>query len=133
MSTIERTLGAVADLLNGMEHDRRSLAGRLGIELAAADRYLRALSKMSGMKVIRRGRRKFLIYVAPPPLWVVPPFLAGVHPATLARWKERDWLRYYDKHRGPERARGKGPGQPPPKPGAPRTTSRRKSGTPSRG
>lgn len=57
MSVIDHTLTLVSDLLDGREHDRHSIAGRVGVKLAAADRYIRHIKKkVRGIQAIRRGR-----------------------------------------------------------------------------
>jgi hypothetical protein len=68
MSVIAHTLTIVNDLLDGREHDRHSIAERIGVELAAADRYIRKFMKMKihGVKIMRRGRLPVLKFVGRP-------------------------------------------------------------------
>ncbi len=55
---LNRTVLLVADLLSGKAHDRQSAAERLGIQPVAADRQLRAIEKLPGVKAIKEGRRR---------------------------------------------------------------------------
>jgi predicted DNA-binding transcriptional regulator YafY len=59
-SRLNRTVQLIEDLLQGKEHDRRSAAERLGLELAAADRQLAAVARLQGVVVERRGRTRIL-------------------------------------------------------------------------
>lgn len=55
-SRLNRTVQLIEDLLQGKEHDRRSVATKLGLKLAAADRQLVAISRLRGVVSERRGR-----------------------------------------------------------------------------
>ena len=57
-SRLNRTVQLIGDLLQGKEHDRRSVATRLGLELAAADRQLAAIEGLPGVVSERRGRTR---------------------------------------------------------------------------
>jgi hypothetical protein len=60
-----RTIKLVNDLLVGWVHDRESVSKSIGVELAAADRYMLELAQMQGVRVDRRGRKKYLSYRSP--------------------------------------------------------------------
>lgn len=54
---VQRTCAILADLMAGRTHDRRSLAAVHGVELAAADRYIKHLATVPGVESVRTGRR----------------------------------------------------------------------------
>jgi hypothetical protein len=53
---IRRTCSILAELMGGMIHDRRSLVKAHGVELAAADRYIRELLQVPGVGSHREGK-----------------------------------------------------------------------------
>ncbi|MFE8603933.1 WYL domain-containing protein [Archangium violaceum] len=55
---LNRTVQLIADLMAGEIHDRNSAAERLGIQPAAADRQLRAIERLPGVKKVKKGRRR---------------------------------------------------------------------------
>src|SRR6478735_6562759 len=56
-SSVARHLLLAADLINGKEHDRRTLAARLGVQPAMADRLLNAaLKHLPGVTERREGK-----------------------------------------------------------------------------
>lgn len=62
-NTLKRPLLLVADLLSGKNHDRRSVAMRLGVKPPAADRQLTAILKhLPGAKVERRGKKRVVVF-----------------------------------------------------------------------
>jgi hypothetical protein len=55
---VQRTCAILADLMAGRTHDRQSIAEAHGVELAAADRYIRHLASMvPGVEEKRDGRK----------------------------------------------------------------------------
>jgi hypothetical protein len=57
MGTIETTCAILGGLLRGATHDRRSLAHVHGMTVASADRYIRHLSTVPGVVIVKKGRR----------------------------------------------------------------------------
>ena len=57
---LNRTVQLIADLMAGKTHDRNSVAKKLGIQPAAADRQLKAIERLPGVKVVKEGRRRTL-------------------------------------------------------------------------
>lgn len=55
---LNRTVQLIADLMAGKSHDRNSAAEKLGIQPAAADRQLKAIERLPGVKVGKEGRRR---------------------------------------------------------------------------
>jgi predicted DNA-binding transcriptional regulator YafY len=55
---LNRTVQLIADLIAGKTHDRNSVAEKLGIQPAAADRQLKAIERLPGVKVVKEGRRR---------------------------------------------------------------------------
>jgi len=58
--TIGKTCAILADVLAGRELDRHDLAARHGVRVAAADRYIAAMSSVPGVETTRKGRRLIL-------------------------------------------------------------------------
>jgi hypothetical protein len=58
LTRLTRIVELIEDLLQGKEHDRRSVAARLGLKLAAADRQLAAVAGLRGVVSERRGRNR---------------------------------------------------------------------------
>jgi predicted DNA-binding transcriptional regulator YafY len=54
---ISKTSEVISDLIRGKIHDRNTIANRLGIAVAAADRYIRHLQGVPGVVPDRQGRR----------------------------------------------------------------------------
>lgn len=57
---VQRTCAILAELIGGREHDRQSIAAMHGVELAAADRYIKHLLSIPGVGSMRRKRRLFI-------------------------------------------------------------------------
>src|SRR5688572_19586437 len=57
---LKRFTLVVRDLLQGKEHDRRSIAKAATVTLATADRYLEVLRTLPGIKTSRHKRRVFV-------------------------------------------------------------------------
>jgi hypothetical protein len=55
--TVDKTCAMVASLIRGAVHDRQTLAETFDVEVAAADRYIRSLSRVPGVTHVRHGRR----------------------------------------------------------------------------
>lgn len=72
-ASVDRHFLLVADLLRGREHDRHSIAERLGIQPAMADRLMKAVLELPGVQEHKEGRRRFIkmdlasLAPAPPP------------------------------------------------------------------
>lgn len=60
MGTLERVLAVLDDLLQGKEHDRRSIAKLGKVEPSTADRDIRLLTKVRGVSAVKEGKRKVL-------------------------------------------------------------------------
>ncbi|WP_437760798.1 WYL domain-containing protein [Sorangium sp. So ce1389] len=58
--TLERVLAVLDDLLQGKEHDRRSIAELGKVEPSTADRDIRLLTKVRGVSAVKEGKRKVL-------------------------------------------------------------------------
>jgi predicted DNA-binding transcriptional regulator YafY len=59
-TTINKVVRLVGDLLRGKTHDRETLATRLDVTVATADRLLRAVSVLPGVRSDGDGRRRSL-------------------------------------------------------------------------
>ncbi|KFE66484.1 helix-turn-helix transcriptional regulator [Hyalangium minutum] len=55
---LHRTVQLIADLMAGKSHDRNSAAAALGIQPVSADRQLKAIARLPGVKVVKEGRRR---------------------------------------------------------------------------
>lgn len=72
-ASVDRHFLLVEDLLRGREHDRHSLAERLGVQPAMADRLMKAVLRLPGVHEHKEGRRRFIkmdlasLAPAPPP------------------------------------------------------------------
>jgi len=55
---LHRTVQLIADLMAGKSHDRNSAAEKLGIQPASADRQLKAIASLPGVKQVKEGRRR---------------------------------------------------------------------------
>ena len=71
---LNRTVQLIADLMAGKTHDRNSAAERLGIQPAAADRQLKAIERLPGVKGAKEGRRR--VFRFDPSSFTHPPSLA---------------------------------------------------------
>lgn len=60
LGTIERTLVILSDLIRGALYDRHAIAQTIGCSLPVADRYIKALAAVPGVKVSRDRRRQVL-------------------------------------------------------------------------
>jgi hypothetical protein len=60
LGTIERTLVILSDLIRGALYDRHAIAQTLGCSLPVADRYIKALAAVPGVKVSRDRRRQIV-------------------------------------------------------------------------
>jgi len=65
LSAIGRTVGLVADLISGKEFSAKSAAKKLGVEVAAAARQLRALEALPGVTRDRGGKAHVWRYAQP--------------------------------------------------------------------
>jgi predicted DNA-binding transcriptional regulator YafY len=72
-ASVDRHFLLVEDLLRGREHDRHSLAERLGVKPAMADRLMKAVLRLPGVHEHKQGRRRTIkmdlasLAPAPPP------------------------------------------------------------------
>jgi len=72
-ASVDRHFLLVGDLLRGREHDRHSLAERLGVKPAMADRLMKAVLSLPGVHEHKQGRRRTVkmdlasLAPAPPP------------------------------------------------------------------
>jgi hypothetical protein len=60
LGTIDRTLVILSDLIRGALYDRHAIAQTIGCSLPVADRYIKALAAVPGVKVNRDRRRQIL-------------------------------------------------------------------------
>lgn len=55
--TVRRTCSVIESLIRGAVHDRNTLAQAFGMTVAAADRYIREMSRIPGVLMFKSGRR----------------------------------------------------------------------------
>jgi len=58
--TIDRTCAILASLIRGATHDRHSIAKTFECNVAAADRYIRALESVPGIEIKKLGRLRIV-------------------------------------------------------------------------
>jgi WYL domain len=77
-ASIDRHFQFVADLLKGREHDRHSLAKRLGIQPAMADRLMNAAIEHVPHVVEQREGKRRVVRINTPPSVAEPPYPTAV-------------------------------------------------------
>lgn len=59
---VHRTVSIIRDLMEGACYDRHAIATIWEVGLAAADRYIREIRRVPGMRTFRTGKRLFVQY-----------------------------------------------------------------------
>lgn len=57
LGTVQRTCAIVESLVRGAIHDRHTIKAAFGMNVAAADKYIRAVSNIPGVILLKQGKR----------------------------------------------------------------------------
>ncbi len=58
----DRTCNVIASLMGGAHLDRLAISKALGVQLAAADRYMRSIAVVPGVTLYKAGRRLLVAF-----------------------------------------------------------------------
>ncbi len=58
----DNTCYVIASIMGGATYDRRDVAKLLGVNVAAADRYMRSIAAVPGVALLKSGRRLMVAF-----------------------------------------------------------------------